>query len=90
MRLIVFGATGKTGRHVCRVGVERGHRVTAFGRSVERLDQSGLDIRKGDVFDEYPFADERTAGFYRRFMAGEKRQRWNVSRCWLIPARFFL
>lgn len=51
MRVIVFGATGKTGRHVCRAGVGQGHRVTAFGRSVERLDQPGLDIFKGDVFD---------------------------------------
>lgn len=51
MRVIVFGATGKTGRHVCRVGVEQGHRVTAFGRSVERLNQPGLDVRKGDVLE---------------------------------------
>ncbi|MEM9134225.1 MAG: SDR family oxidoreductase [Actinomycetota bacterium] len=51
VRVVVFGATGKTGSHVCRVAVEQGHQVTAFGRSVERLDHAGLDIHKGDVFD---------------------------------------
>lgn len=51
MRVIVFGATGKTGRHVCRAATEAGHRVTAFGRSVDRLDQPELEVVRGDVFD---------------------------------------
>ena len=53
MRIIVFGATGKTGRHVVRVALDRGHRVTAFGRSVDRLDitADALEVHKGDVFD---------------------------------------
>ena len=53
MRIIVFGATGKTGRHVVRVALERGHLVTAFGRSVDRLDIAGdaMEVCKGDVFD---------------------------------------
>lgn len=53
MRVIVFGATGKTGRHVVTSAVESGHQVTGFGRSVDRLDISGdaLKIYKGDVFD---------------------------------------
>ena len=51
MRVIVFGATGKTGRHVCRAALSDGHQVTAFGRSIERLDESGLELYKGDVLD---------------------------------------
>ncbi len=53
MRVIVFGATGKTGRHVVTTALERGHQVTAFGRSVDRLDISddALQACKGDVFD---------------------------------------
>ncbi|MEM7337450.1 MAG: NAD(P)H-binding protein [Actinomycetota bacterium] len=52
MRVVVFGATGKTGRHVCQAALDRGHEVTAFGRSVEHLDQRpGLAIHRGDVFD---------------------------------------
>ena len=53
MNVIVFGATGKTGRHVVTTALERGHQVTAFGRSVDRLDISdhSLQVYKGDVFD---------------------------------------
>ena len=53
MRIIVFGATGKTGRHVVTTALERGHQVTAFGRSVDRLDTTAeaLEVCKGDVFD---------------------------------------
>lgn len=57
MRVIVFGATGRTGQHVCRAALGAGHQVTAFGRSVERLDQAGLDIAKGDVLDADVVAD---------------------------------
>ena len=52
MRVIVFGATGKTGRHVLRNALDRGHAVTAFGRSAARLDpEPGLSLVTGDVFD---------------------------------------
>lgn len=53
MRVIVFGATGKTGQEVLKAGVAAGHHVTAFGRSVERIDDSdlALSVYKGDVFD---------------------------------------
>lgn len=52
MRVIVFGATGKTGRHVSRLALDRGHEVTSFGRSADRLDpQPGMSAFKGDVFD---------------------------------------
>lgn len=53
MRVIVFGATGKTGRHVVRTGLAEGHKVTAFGRSVERLqiDDPSFEVVRGDAFD---------------------------------------
>lgn len=53
MRVVVFGATGKTGQHVLRAALDAGHHVTAFGRSVERLDidDPALAVHKGDVFD---------------------------------------
>lgn len=55
--MIVFGATGKTGRHVCRVAADKNHDVTAFGRSVDRLDQPGLRTVAGDVLDTVAVAD---------------------------------
>lgn len=53
MRVIVFGATGKTGQHVLRAGLGEGHEVTAFGRSIDRIDidDPGLKTYRGDVFD---------------------------------------
>ena len=41
MKVIVFGATGKTGQHVLSAALTQGHEVTAFGRSVERIDIDG-------------------------------------------------
>ena len=52
MRVIVFGATGRTGRHVLRLALDRGHEVTAFGRSADSLDpEPGVSAFKGDVLD---------------------------------------
>ena len=53
MRVIVFGATGKTGQHVCRQALEQGHLVTAFTRSVNKIDHrdSNLRVAQGDVMD---------------------------------------
>jgi uncharacterized protein YbjT (DUF2867 family) len=38
MRLTVFGATGRTGRHVLAEGLRRGHQLTAFTRHPLALD----------------------------------------------------
>ena len=59
MRIVVFGATGKTGRQVVTTALERGHQVTAFGRSVERLDVSddAMRVHKGNVFDAKSVSD---------------------------------
>ena len=53
MKLIVFGATGKTGLHVCRLALEQGHEVTAFTRSPAKINNShpGLSIAQGDVMN---------------------------------------
>ena len=58
VRVIVFGATGKTGRHVLRGALDRGHEATAFGRSVDRLaPEPGLSVIRGDVFDSGAVAE---------------------------------
>jgi len=53
MNMIVFGATGPTGREVVRQGLELGRDVTAFVRdpSALELEDAHLQVLKGDVID---------------------------------------
>jgi len=54
MKLIVFGATGSVGLQIVKQALQRGHSVTAFTRTPEKLSSlhhSGLKIFKGDIFD---------------------------------------
>ena len=53
MKLIVFGATGKTGQHVWRQAMELGHEVTVFTRSAAKFGNDGPNPRvvQGDVMD---------------------------------------
>jgi putative NADH-flavin reductase len=59
MKVVVFGATGRTGHHLIRVALSRRHQVTAFVRDRSRLlmDYSRLRVVEGDVLD--PRAVER-------------------------------
>ena len=52
-QVIVFGATGKTGQHVCHLALEQGHEVTAFTRSASKIDSrdSKLRLAQGDVMN---------------------------------------
>ena len=53
MRLLILGATGRTGSEVVDLALARGHEVTAFVRSpekVERVDKR-LVVKQGDVLD---------------------------------------
>ncbi|MEP7060644.1 MAG: NAD(P)H-binding protein, partial [Actinomycetota bacterium] len=54
MRIVVFGATGRVGRAVVEQGLARGHEITAFVRSPEKLDRCeapGLTVVIGDASD---------------------------------------
>ena len=49
MRLFVIGATGKTGSEIVNLALTRGHQVTAFVRSPQKLSPAGsLTIVRGD------------------------------------------
>jgi nucleoside-diphosphate-sugar epimerase len=53
-KIIVTGATGFTGRHLCRRLVKNGHRVIAFVRPssrVSKLEQIGVECRPVDITD---------------------------------------
>ena len=53
MKLVIFGATGGTGRQVVEQALEQGHTVTAFTRTPANLDihHPNLKIAQGDVMD---------------------------------------
>lgn len=52
MKIIVFGATGGTGKEIVRQAIEQGHTVTAFVRDAAALsEQDNLRIIQGNVFD---------------------------------------
>jgi putative NADH-flavin reductase len=53
MKVIVFGATGPTGREVVKQGLELGRDVTAFVRDLSALDIDDPHLRmvQGDVMD---------------------------------------
>ncbi len=58
MKLIVFGATGKTGRHVLASALEQGHDVTAFTRSPQKISgETGVRVAEGDVGDANAVAE---------------------------------
>lgn len=52
--MVVFGASGGTGREVVRQALAQGHAVTAFVRDPAKLaiEHSGLSVVKGDVADD--------------------------------------
>ena len=59
MKLNVFGATGKTGRHVWRQAMELDHVVTVFTRAAAKFGNDGPNPRvvQGDVMDRPAVAE---------------------------------
>lgn len=53
MKLIIFGASGGTGKQLVEQALEQGHLVTAFVRDPSKLDimHSNLTIAKGDIMN---------------------------------------
>lgn len=53
MKILVFGATGRTGRHIVRQALRQGYIVGAFARNPKNLDMQHENLRiiKGDVFN---------------------------------------
>ena len=61
MKVLVLGATGGTGREICRAAAAKGHSVVALVRSVARAQNlTGASLVEGDARDEA--ALQRAAG----------------------------
>lgn len=54
MKILIFGAAGKTGRELVKQALEQGHEVSAFVRNVPRVVPAAdrLEFFTGDVRDE--------------------------------------
>ena len=54
MKVLVLGATGSVGRHIVRLGIERGHELTALVRYPKKLKswESRIHVVKGDALDK--------------------------------------
>lgn len=53
MEIAVFGASGRTGRHVVERALQRDHEVVAFVRSADRLalEDPALEVVEGDAYE---------------------------------------
>jgi len=53
MKLVVFGATGKTGQEIVKQSLSQGCKVTAFVRDPSKmtLEHGDLKIMKGDIYE---------------------------------------
>jgi biliverdin reductase/flavin reductase len=54
MRVVIFGATGKTGKTLLSKTLSQGHQVTAMVRDVSKINMitSNLKVKQGDVLDK--------------------------------------
>src|SRR5947209_18403960 len=54
MKVVIFGATGGTGRQLIEQALAQGHIVTAFDRSLARftVEHPNLTLIQGDVFNQ--------------------------------------
>ncbi|MBL8061726.1 MAG: SDR family oxidoreductase [Anaerolineales bacterium] len=53
MKIVIFGASGRTGQHLISQALEQGHTVTAFARTPGKIKTSHerLKIIRGDIHD---------------------------------------
>ncbi len=53
MKILIFGATGPTGRHLIEQALEQNHEVTAFARTPSKIEitHDNLSIAQGDATD---------------------------------------
>ena len=51
MKILLLGATGRTGKHIIEEAIKRGHKISAILHNPERLKDYKIDITKGTPYD---------------------------------------
>ncbi len=64
MKLAIFGATGKTGRHLVQQGLEKGHEIAVLVRDPAKLGLQNPKLRvvKGDVLSDAAAVEQTVSG----------------------------
>jgi len=51
MKILLLGATGRTGKLVIEEAIRRGHKISAIARDLEKLKDYQIDITQGTPYD---------------------------------------
>jgi len=51
MKILILGATGRTGKHLIEVALQRGHQVSAIARDPAKIEGYNIDIIQGSPYD---------------------------------------
>ncbi len=51
MKILVLGATGRTGKHIIDAALKRGHQISAIARNPEKLKDYKIAITEGTPYD---------------------------------------
>lgn len=61
MKLLVLGATGRTGKEIVKVALQEGHKVSAIARDPKQLEEFDVDAIQGTPYD-YDTVDKAVKG----------------------------
>jgi putative NADH-flavin reductase len=51
MKILLLGATGRTGKHIIEEAIKRGHKISAIARDPEKLKGYDIEITRGTPYD---------------------------------------
>jgi putative NADH-flavin reductase len=61
MKILLLGATGRTGKHIIEEAIKRGHKIAAIARNPEKIENFEIDITQGTPYD-YETVENAIAG----------------------------
>ena len=63
MKILLFGATGRTSMHIIKEAIKRGHNISAIARNPEKLKDYEIEITEGTPYD-YDTVEKAIPGCY--------------------------